>query len=75
MVKHFADNVEYECSGFLDKNRDTVMEEQIQILKASDNDLVSKTVLICLLKCWCYDKAFFLGEWSIFGGIDRCSRS
>jgi myosin-5 len=41
MVKHFADNVEYECNGFLDKNRDTVMEEQIQILKASDNDLVS----------------------------------
>lgn len=41
MVKHFADNVEYECNGFLDKNRDTVMEEQIQILKASDNDLAS----------------------------------
>ena len=41
MVRHFADNVEYECQGFLDKNRDTVMEEQIQILKASENDLVS----------------------------------
>jgi myosin-5 len=41
VVRHFADNVEYECQGFLDKNRDTVMEEQIQILKASENDLVS----------------------------------
>jgi myosin-5 len=41
VVKHFADNVEYESHGFLDKNRDTVMEEQIQILKASENDLLS----------------------------------
>ena len=41
MVRHFADNVEYESHGFLDKNRDTVMEEQIQILKASENDLLS----------------------------------
>ena len=33
--------VEYECEGFLHKNRDTVMEEQITILKASKNNLVS----------------------------------
>ncbi len=45
MVKHFADNVEYECAGFLDKNRDTVNEEQINILKASGNDLVSELFL------------------------------
>jgi len=41
LVKHFADQVEYECDGFLHKNRDTVMEEQINILKASKNDLLS----------------------------------
>ena len=45
IVKHFADNVEYECAGFLDKNRDTVNEEQINILKASGNDLVSELFL------------------------------
>uniref|UniRef100_A0A8B9K1B6 Myosin VB n=1 Tax=Astyanax mexicanus TaxID=7994 RepID=A0A8B9K1B6_ASTMX len=28
-------NVEYQCDGFLEKNRDTVYEEQINILKAS----------------------------------------
>ena len=45
IVKHFADDVEYECAGFLDKNRDTVNEEQINILKASGNDLVSDLFL------------------------------
>ena len=33
--------VEYQSQGFLDKNRDTVMEEQMNILKASKNDLLS----------------------------------
>ena len=45
IVKHFADDVEYESYGFLDKNRDTVNEEQINILKASGNDLVSELFL------------------------------
>ena len=45
VVKHFADNVEYESAGFLDKNRDTVNEEQINILRASSNDLVSELFL------------------------------
>ena len=41
IVRHFADMVEYECEGFLDKNRDTVMEEQMMILRASRNELLS----------------------------------
>ena len=41
IVRHFADRVEYECDGFLDKNRDTVMEEQMVILRASRNALLS----------------------------------
>ncbi|XP_063151900.1 unconventional myosin-Vb isoform X1 [Candoia aspera] len=35
IIAHFADKVEYYCEGFLEKNRDTVHEEQINILKAS----------------------------------------
>uniref|UniRef100_A0A7N9B243 Methyl-CpG binding domain protein 3b n=1 Tax=Mastacembelus armatus TaxID=205130 RepID=A0A7N9B243_9TELE len=35
IVLHFADMVQYECNGFLDKNRDTVFEELINVLKAS----------------------------------------
>ncbi|XP_028299730.1 unconventional myosin-Vb [Gouania willdenowi] len=42
IVLHFADTVQYECEGFLDKNRDTVFEELINILKASQSELVSE---------------------------------
>uniref|UniRef100_A0A4W6CFJ6 Methyl-CpG binding domain protein 3b n=1 Tax=Lates calcarifer TaxID=8187 RepID=A0A4W6CFJ6_LATCA len=35
IILHFADTVQYECDGFLDKNRDTVFEELVNILKAS----------------------------------------
>uniref|UniRef100_H3A979 Unconventional myosin-Vb n=1 Tax=Latimeria chalumnae TaxID=7897 RepID=H3A979_LATCH len=41
IVLHFADMVEYQCDGFLEKNRDTVYEEQINILKASKFQLVA----------------------------------
>ena len=34
--------VEYECDGFLHKNKDTVMEEQVLVLKASKNKLLSQ---------------------------------
>ncbi|KAM6301564.1 LOW QUALITY PROTEIN: unconventional myosin-Va-like [Podargus strigoides] len=35
IIKHFADKVEYQCEGFLEKNKDTVYEEQIKVLKSS----------------------------------------
>ncbi|XP_003969614.1 unconventional myosin-Va isoform X4 [Takifugu rubripes] len=35
IIQHFADKVEYQCEGFLAKNKDTVNEEQINVLKAS----------------------------------------
>ncbi|XP_078142481.1 unconventional myosin-Vb isoform X1 [Centroberyx gerrardi] len=41
IIVHFADKVEYQCEGFLEKNRDTVYEEQINILKASKFQLVA----------------------------------
>ncbi|XP_047442856.1 unconventional myosin-Vb [Mugil cephalus] len=42
IILHFADTVQYECDGFLDKNRDTVFEELINILKASQSELVAE---------------------------------
>ncbi|CAG9573728.1 unnamed protein product [Danaus chrysippus] len=37
IIKHFADNVEYQCGGFLEKNRDTVLEEQLECVKTATN--------------------------------------
>ncbi|XP_061093823.1 unconventional myosin-Vb [Conger conger] len=42
IIRHFADMVQYECDGFLDKNRDTVFEEPINILRASQSELVAE---------------------------------
>ncbi|XP_066902208.1 LOW QUALITY PROTEIN: unconventional myosin-Va [Halyomorpha halys] len=42
LVKHFADKVEYDVSGFLEKNRDTIIEEQVSVFKSSSNRLVSR---------------------------------
>uniref|UniRef100_A0A7N8YGS1 Methyl-CpG binding domain protein 3b n=1 Tax=Mastacembelus armatus TaxID=205130 RepID=A0A7N8YGS1_9TELE len=52
IVLHFADMVQYECNGFLDKNRDTVFEELINVLKASQVDLCYISKLISFLCDW-----------------------
>jgi len=35
VIVHFADKVEYQIEGFVEKNRDTVLDEQVRLLKAS----------------------------------------
>ena len=45
IIHHFADKVEYTADGFLEKNRDTVLEEQVNILKASE---VGPAVCVCV---------------------------
>ncbi|XP_057203384.1 unconventional myosin-Va isoform X2 [Triplophysa rosa] len=45
IIQHFADKVEYQCDGFLEKNKDTVNEEQINVLKASKFDLLVELFL------------------------------
>uniref|UniRef100_A0A6Q2Z0L4 Methyl-CpG binding domain protein 3b n=1 Tax=Esox lucius TaxID=8010 RepID=A0A6Q2Z0L4_ESOLU len=42
IILHFADMVQYECDGFLEKNRDTVFEEPINVLRASQSELVAE---------------------------------
>ena len=41
IIDHFADKVQYETDGFLDKNRDTVLETQLKILRASNVRVLS----------------------------------
>ncbi|KAM4706763.1 unconventional myosin-Vb-like [Discoglossus pictus] len=47
IVLHFADKVEYSCSGFLEKNRDSIYEEPIKILRAATSDLISELFQDC----------------------------
>ncbi|XP_033621220.1 unconventional myosin-Vc [Fukomys damarensis] len=35
IVRHFADEVQYECEGFLEKNRDTVYDTLVETMRAS----------------------------------------
>ncbi|KAL0809792.1 hypothetical protein ABMA28_011288 [Loxostege sticticalis] len=35
IIKHFADNVEYQAGGFLEKNRDTVSTEQLECIRSA----------------------------------------
>uniref|UniRef100_UPI00398E4D74 unconventional myosin-Vc n=1 Tax=Pristiophorus japonicus TaxID=55135 RepID=UPI00398E4D74 len=41
IILHFADKVQYECEGFLEKNRDTLYEELINVLKKSKLNLLA----------------------------------
>ncbi|XP_073798784.1 unconventional myosin-Vc isoform X1 [Danio rerio] len=41
MIQHFADKVEYQCKGFLEKNRDTLYEELVDIMRASQFALLA----------------------------------
>ncbi|XP_059495166.1 unconventional myosin-Vc-like isoform X4 [Stegostoma tigrinum] len=41
IILHFADKVQYECDGFLEKNRDTLYEELIDVLKKSKLSLLA----------------------------------
>ncbi|KAL2093412.1 hypothetical protein ACEWY4_010724 [Coilia grayii] len=42
VIQHFADKVEYQCKGFLEKNRDTLYEELVDIMKASKFALLAE---------------------------------
>ncbi|CAC5367740.1 MYO5 [Mytilus coruscus] len=42
IIHHFADKVTYQADGFLEKNRDTVLEDHINILRASEFALVAE---------------------------------
>ncbi|XP_013869026.1 unconventional myosin-Vc [Austrofundulus limnaeus] len=35
VIQHFADKVEYQCRGFLEKNRDALYEELVNTMRAS----------------------------------------
>ena len=36
IIRHYADDVVYDCIGFVEKNRDTINEEHLSLLRASE---------------------------------------
>ena len=36
IVRHYADDVIYDCNGFVEKNRDLINNEHLLLLKASE---------------------------------------
>ncbi|NXW59659.1 MYO5B protein, partial [Eurystomus gularis] len=45
IVCHFAGKVEYQCDGFVEKNRDAVPEELVGLLRASKSALLTELFL------------------------------
>nr|XP_057931095.1 unconventional myosin-Vc isoform X2 [Doryrhamphus excisus] len=42
VIQHFADKVEYHCNGFLEKNRDALYEELVEVMKGSQFPFLAK---------------------------------
>ncbi|KAL0968797.1 hypothetical protein UPYG_G00272000 [Umbra pygmaea] len=45
IIQHFADKVEYQCGGFLEKNRDTLYEELVETMRTSKFALLANFFL------------------------------
>lgn len=42
MIKHFSDTVEYQANGFLEKNRDTISKELVNVMRESNLSICRK---------------------------------
>ncbi|XP_061891963.1 unconventional myosin-Vc isoform X2 [Entelurus aequoreus] len=42
VIQHFADKVEYHCKGFLEKNRDALYEELVEVMRDSQFPFLAK---------------------------------
>ena len=74
VIVHFADRVEYQIEGFMEKNRDTVLDEQVKLIKASTVSWPSLSAQSCLFDLgylptltgygfhWCLSLCVFLHD-------------
>lgn len=46
LIRHFSDTVQYDSQAFLEKNRDTVSKELVNVLQESDMSLCQKIMEI-----------------------------
>ncbi|TIA91437.1 hypothetical protein E3P99_01084 [Wallemia hederae] len=47
-VAHYAHDVSYEAEGFLEKNRDTVPDEHLQLLGSSSNEFLREVIEVAV---------------------------
>ncbi|KAF0746073.1 unconventional myosin-Va, partial [Aphis craccivora] len=45
-IKHFAGDVKYSSDGFLDKNKDTVFEDQVNVLRNGKNSMLCTILMV-----------------------------
>jgi myosin-5 len=44
-ISHYAHDVTYDCDGFLEKNRDTLPDELLNLIKNSDNEFLEEILM------------------------------
>ncbi|KAF9561042.1 Myosin type-2 heavy chain 1 [Mortierella alpina] len=44
-ISHYAHDVTYECENFLEKNRDTLPDELLNLIKNSDNEFLEEVLM------------------------------
>ncbi|KAG0251679.1 Myosin type-2 heavy chain 1 [Mortierella polycephala] len=44
-ISHYAHDVTYDCDGFLEKNRDTLPDELLNLIKNSDNEFLEEALM------------------------------
>ncbi|KAG0233319.1 Myosin type-2 heavy chain 1 [Actinomortierella wolfii] len=44
-ISHYAHDVTYECEGFIEKNRDTLPDELLNLIKNSDNEFLEEVLM------------------------------
>ncbi|KAF9107889.1 Myosin type-2 heavy chain 1 [Mortierella sp. AM989] len=44
-ISHYAHDVTYDCEGFLEKNRDTLPDELLNLIKNSDNEFLEEILM------------------------------
>lgn len=68
-VRHYAGKVVYSTEGIIDKNRDTLQQEGIDMLLSSGSDFTvlmgeieSKSTKVCLVVCVCVVCGGYFGK-------------
>ncbi len=61
IVKHYAGDVSYECKGFLDKNKDTLQDDLLDVLTGSNDKFIRDMFeIVCISLSALYTNAILM---------------